>query len=319
MRVFLIRHGETEHNVAGLLAGVTDSKLTNHGVLQAERLGQYLVMNQQLVFTQIYASDLQRAERTANSICVAQNVLFAKDAQTSRPPLIETIVSPLLREQDFGSFELLPWNPKDPSFVPPNPLDDNFKPKEPADVMSKRADDFLDDFIWPLLAIDQQDEQTTAIVSHGLFLAALWRALLVRFGRNSVIVGPDAGPIAHGRPLEHLGAWTNTGYLELEITMQSPTATTLNPVDSIIASTVPGRARNDESRVTADAEHSGVTPTSDKLAATMKILRVNSRSHLSNLKRTRWVGSSAADDRQQKLETFFKKPNKASSPETVKQ
>ncbi|KAM3468559.1 hypothetical protein MY5147_007828, partial [Beauveria neobassiana] len=42
MRLLLIRHGETVDNVAGIFAGVRDSALTTHGVLQAGRLGGHL-------------------------------------------------------------------------------------------------------------------------------------------------------------------------------------------------------------------------------------------------------------------------------------
>jgi len=42
MRLYLIRHGETVDNVAGLYAGMKDSPLTNHGVEQIKRLGSYV-------------------------------------------------------------------------------------------------------------------------------------------------------------------------------------------------------------------------------------------------------------------------------------
>src|ERR1700759_2039622 len=64
MRLFLIRHGETVDNVAGLYAGTLDSALTNHGVEQANRLGEFFTQNE-VIFSHIFASPLSRAFRTA--------------------------------------------------------------------------------------------------------------------------------------------------------------------------------------------------------------------------------------------------------------
>src|SRR4051794_16611017 len=129
MRLLLIRHGETEHNVAGLLAGVTDSRLTNHGVIQAQRLGVHLIQKRQLRFTQVFASDSQRASRTAKAICEVQSSQFEGEQ-------LAPICLVLLREQDFGSFELLPWNRSEESRASdPKPEDPNFKPRETAEAM----------------------------------------------------------------------------------------------------------------------------------------------------------------------------------------
>ena len=282
MRLFLVRHGETEHNVAGLLAGVTDSRLTNHGLLQAQRLGTYLVKRRQFQFSQVFASDLQRAARTAKEICEAQTA-------DSRENSISPICLPLLREQDFGSFELLPWNrSQEARQNDPKTRDPDFRPKETAAAMKVRADSFLEDYLLPLLALDEDSEQNVAVVSHGLFLAALWRALLLKVRPSRITLGPDVMPTSPSKPLEYMPAWSNTGFLELLLSNQPSSQCTK------AASDMPESESEDSSPV---------------LGASLKVCAVNSKDHLANLKRTRGgVGSSATDDKQKRLENFFKKP-----------
>lgn len=276
MHLLLIRHGETEHNVAGLLAGVTDSKLTNHGVLQAQRLGKFLASSRKLEFTQIFASDLQRAWMTAGEIRKAQHAHYGTGKCSG-----EVVRLALLREQDFGSFELVPWSSKraDDAFTTrvPSATDPDFKPKETAEQMKDRADQFLDDFIVPMLALDDEDQ--VAIVSHGLFLSALWRALLGRIETTRISLGPDVAAPTPGRPLEYIGAWSNTGYLELTV-QQEP----------VLQFEAPNQVA------------------SAHLNSSVRILAVNRRDHLHNLQRTRGVGSATHDSRQKQIDSFFKRP-----------
>ncbi|ETN43721.1 uncharacterized protein HMPREF1541_02880 [Cyphellophora europaea CBS 101466] len=280
MHLLLIRHGETEHNVAGLLAGATDSKLTNHGILQAQRLGKFIASTRKLQLTQIFSSDLQRAWMTAAEVCKSQ---LAEHGPNSA--LDEVIKLPLLREQDFGSLELVPWASKraDDAFTTkvPSATDPDFKPKETAEQMQVRADQFLTDFLHPVLALGSNEQ--VAIVSHGLFLSSLWRALLRRFPSHNITIGPDVGPLGPSRPLEYIGSWSNTGYLELAI--------------------------HDRCQQDGD-EHSQLHPSSPATFTGfgLNVLAINRKDHLENLKRTRGVGSAAYDARQQQIDGFFKRP-----------
>ncbi|MBK1833018.1 histidine phosphatase family protein [Roseibacillus ishigakijimensis] len=61
--LYLIRHGETEWNRAGLWQGHEDSPLTENGVEQAQSLGARFAQ-EELHFDAIYSSDLGRAYRT---------------------------------------------------------------------------------------------------------------------------------------------------------------------------------------------------------------------------------------------------------------
>lgn len=61
--LYLIRHGETEWNRAGLWQGLEDSPLTENGIEQAESLGARFA-SEGLKFDAIYTSDLGRSHHT---------------------------------------------------------------------------------------------------------------------------------------------------------------------------------------------------------------------------------------------------------------
>jgi broad specificity phosphatase PhoE len=289
MHLFLIRHGETEHNVAGLLAGVSDSRLTNHGVLQTQRLGRYLTSHRNLRFTQIYASDLQRAYMTAGELQRHQALQYPSGQV---PGVVQL---DLLREQNFGSLELVPWtsrraqntlNPR-----APGPTDSSLQPQETPEAMTDRAEAFLADFIHPLFAAADDTsspaQECVAVVSHGLFLSVLWQTLLRKFHAGSVSLGPNVEVSNHGRPLEHLPSWTNTGFLEVTIkrAVDNPAAVTSKPA-------IPDQ----------------VSPPLKGFS--MTVHGVNTKDHLLDLKRARGgLGSAAYDAKQQSLDGFFKRPS----------
>ena len=62
MKVWVIRHGESETNKAGLWTGWMDVALTEKGKQDAAMASAYL---KDVAFDKIYASDLQRAKNTA--------------------------------------------------------------------------------------------------------------------------------------------------------------------------------------------------------------------------------------------------------------
>ena len=85
---YIVRHGETEWNVANIIQGHGDSPLTERGVLQAKGVAEEL---KNISFDKCFSSDLLRAKRTAEIITLEKNLA------------IET--SQLLREQYFGKHE----------------------------------------------------------------------------------------------------------------------------------------------------------------------------------------------------------------------
>ena len=114
-RIIAVRHGETAWNVDTRIQGHIDIALNPTGVWQARQLGRALA---QEPVSAIYASDLQRAQATAQAV-----------ADTTGAPLH---ADPGLRERSFGELEgrtfaqleaELPeqarrWRKRDPHFAP---------------------------------------------------------------------------------------------------------------------------------------------------------------------------------------------------------
>ncbi len=88
MRLFLVRHGITQHNINGLYTGQTDAPLTELGQRQALAVAKYLADE---TFDAIFSSDLQRARHTAQAIASYHNLPVQEDAD--------------LREISMGTWE----------------------------------------------------------------------------------------------------------------------------------------------------------------------------------------------------------------------
>ncbi|KAF1938121.1 phosphoglycerate mutase-like protein [Clathrospora elynae] len=313
-RLFLIRHGETVDNVAQLYAGSRDSALTNHGFQQATRLGLHF-RALGLTFTHLFSSHLQRAARTAGKIREAQSTPTSDDgAATALPDVVHL---PLLMEQDFGSMEGKKWHERPP--LSENKDTAGFVDVESKDAMARRADAFLDGNLLPLLGEASEDaDPVIAIVSHGIFLSTIWKCLLLRLPRKSVALSSEVQATAP-LSLEHLGGWSNTGYLELHMAKaeaEAPdrTADALAVPASEPSSSPAETPATDEGLAASVASTTPAaisSPSSTSRIAhgwTTTIMTINGKEHLKALKRTRGgVGSSRHDDSQKSIETFFKR------------
>ena len=76
MKLYLIRHGETENNVKGLFSGWFQAQLTEAGREQARRAGERL---RGISFDRVYASDLERTLETAGLIFPGHEVVPKSD------------------------------------------------------------------------------------------------------------------------------------------------------------------------------------------------------------------------------------------------
>lgn len=93
VRLRIVRHAETEHNINHLMQGWSDSPITEPGRAQIAAVAAHLAQHR---FDLAFSSDLQRTRTTAAGI------LAALDPQ---PPLEHT---ELLREWNFGAHEERP-------------------------------------------------------------------------------------------------------------------------------------------------------------------------------------------------------------------
>ncbi|KAG9318623.1 histidine phosphatase superfamily [Chiua virens] len=91
VRIFIVRHGETEWNRLRRIQGQLDVQLNETGLMQAMLVGEAL---KHIPFARAFSSDLQRASKTAE--CILQyhpNIVLERDAsireRVSNPPLAE--------------------------------------------------------------------------------------------------------------------------------------------------------------------------------------------------------------------------------------
>jgi len=91
--ILLVRHGETEWNLARRYQGWSDSPLTARGLAQAEAIGRYLCTHPDAAEATIISSPIGRARRTAEIIreCLGRSEPLRLDDR--------------LRELSFGSWD----------------------------------------------------------------------------------------------------------------------------------------------------------------------------------------------------------------------
>ena len=310
-------------------AGSKDSALTNHGYQQATRLGQHL-STLGWSFTHIFSSHLQRAVKTAGLIREAQLAPTADHAYPRRVPNVVQL--PVLMEQHFGFYEGKKFHerPADGGVTGKDHHrqvhkdDGGFEDVESKESLAQRADSFLDNHLMPIIHESTADtQQVIAVVSHGIMLSTLWKRLLLRLPPRSVTLSAELA--ATPRPsLEHLGGWSNTGYLELYMT-QLPGHRPVNDagisagaVETDVQDVVMSQSAADPtvatvSHLSADSVSTPVE--APKLGSrnaahgwTTVIETINGKDHLQTLKRTRGgVGSSRHDESQRNIDSFFKR------------
>ena len=274
-------------------AGITDSALTNHGVLQTNRLGQYLA-DTGVKVSYIFSSDLVRAFKTAEAI---------RQAQPREPnglsEVREVIKLTMLREQDFGSYEGktfyersrdLNKNSKD-LYYEASSDKIGFRDAESKEAMRRRADTFVEQHLLSLFET-LVDDESVVVVAHGIILSHLWRSVMRCFPSALVTVAPGATTMDRPMDLMHLGTWSNTGYLELEWKKLDPFTPECGPESA--------------SQVKSLSVDTRLSPKA--LGVSLVVKAVNSLEHLKGVKKTRGgIGSSKHDEGQKTIESFFKK------------
>lgn len=216
----------------------------------------------------------------------------------------------MLMEQDFGSMEGKRWTDRPADSSAPGEHAMDFVETETKQAMGIRADGFLDEHFIPLLDESVMlNDLVVAIVSHGIFLSILWKRILKRLPPKSVTLCVDAA--ATPRPsLEHLGGWSNTGYLELLLTRSltkgaSPSEAVSTNNSHFVSLSHVKSSFFDEVK----SEDKSPTIKPDMVRDwTTRVMMINGKDHLKGLKRTGGgVGSSRHDTAQRSIESFFKR------------
>lgn len=93
MKLYMVRHGETECNVNQVYYGSLDVSITENGRHQAEAVGDML---RNVIFDQVVVSGLRRTRQTAEAIL---------SRQTERSLKPEFCSVPAFNEMNFGAWE----------------------------------------------------------------------------------------------------------------------------------------------------------------------------------------------------------------------
>lgn len=89
MKLWLVRHGQTQANLDGLYSGISETPLTSEGINQAKAVGDMLC---HIDFEKVLCSELGRAQHTTQLILQQRN-----------PPVV---TEPRLNEMNFGDWEM---------------------------------------------------------------------------------------------------------------------------------------------------------------------------------------------------------------------
>lgn len=268
-------------------AGSRDAPLTNHGVLQAKRLGEHLATRTAEAaapITHIFSSNLQRAYRTAMLATHTGDADAQATSSTNAGCIPPTVgVAPLqlaeLREKHFGTGEGQRFGARSSG--------DRHEGAEDHDSMRVRAERFVDEYLAPLFACvegERDEEQEGAssgtesiiIVAHGIILGVLARVLLAAGNFGSLATGTS--------DQQQRFSWSNTGYLLINVKSL--------PVVNAKESAAGSRSGTQD-------------PKWPHLK--LEIVEVNCTDHLRGLKKTRGgIGSAKFDEKQKTLSAFFK-------------
>lgn len=162
MLLYLVRHGETEANRAGLALGRADVPLNERGLRQARSLGDALAGKP---FAAVYTSPLKRAMDTAKAI--------------SAPHGLSPVLEPGLIEMDIGELDGLSFTAireRHPELLakwasPEGPVVARFGSESLADVQERGWRSL------EALANRHQDETVCAVTHNFVILSVLARAL----------------------------------------------------------------------------------------------------------------------------------------------
>ena len=176
-RIIVIRHGQSEANLNGTLAGQSDIPLTPLGLAQADAAKVYLTARENI--TAVYSSDLDRAYRTALPVAKALGLTVIRDRR--------------LREVDLGDMvghEIAKLNDDFPEFYSITDIEPSFK-KYPGGECNAQVYDRMKECICEIA--EAHPNETVLIASHGGAIKAFF-AYAMGFSRSEAVQAP---PVAN--------------------------------------------------------------------------------------------------------------------------
>lgn len=154
MRLYLVRHGETDWNKQGLIQGSSDIPLNEYGRELARITAQGL---RDIKFDKVYASPYIRAYETAEILCAHQEITIIKDHR--------------IKEFGFGNYEgksikLLSTDESYKEFWKCFSNPEEYVALDGAesyDMLLERINSFIDEIILP----NQTTSETILVSAHG--------------------------------------------------------------------------------------------------------------------------------------------------------
>lgn len=160
MKLYLIRHGETDWNKMGLIQGSSDIPLNEYGRELAKITAEAL---KDIKYDKVYASPYIRAYETAQILCKHQDISIIKDSR--------------IKEFGFGEFEgmsieMLRTDQKYGDFWKCFSHPEEYQAKNGAESYKdflNRLRSFMDEVIFP----NQDVVQTMLISAHGAVIRGI--------------------------------------------------------------------------------------------------------------------------------------------------
>lgn len=157
MRIYLIRHGQTDWNIQGKIQGCHDIALNEMGRRQAKKLAEG--MDSRPV-SKIFSSTLKRARETAEMVGKRQ--------------VVEISLMPQLMEVEFGKWEGLTWDEIKAEY--PREFESwSHNPSDVAPPGGETQEEIISRCAWAVKEILKRTNrrEDVCIVSHGATLAHL--------------------------------------------------------------------------------------------------------------------------------------------------
>lgn len=153
MKLYLVRHGQTDWNIKKQSQGVADIELNSTGVAQAEELAEK-IQRRGLKFDFVFSSPLRRAKKTAEIITGGRTDIIYDDR---------------LVERDYGDLEgkIVDWDNLGADDLSVRQNTDIYG-IEPIRSVFARSKSFLDD-----LEMKHGPNDTVLVVAHGTLLKAM--------------------------------------------------------------------------------------------------------------------------------------------------
>lgn len=195
---YIVRHGETAANSRNIVQGQNDVPLNETGLAQAARLADRL---KPLRFDAVYASDLDRAMRTARIIA----------------PDCEPVPAAALREWDLGDWVGRPFD--EVKRLYPDEADGFLHDREDLQItggeskreMYGRVGRFLDELA------ERENGRRILLVTHCGVIRAMLKHVLgvsVAFPRQPQVGNASLSRLLHAEERWQLGSWNDFSHLE---------------------------------------------------------------------------------------------------------